>query len=93
MKTMFIETKASQFESTGEILVSWDVHGWSSDDEDQTHNWQFQSMVIATIAEAEAFSAKLAAVIVEAKARRDEFYPVAPAIEPTAEDGEIKADK
>ena len=61
MKSMHIATKASNFQSTDEVLVSWDVHGHYGDDEDSSRNWQFQSGVIATIAEAEERQAALVA--------------------------------
>ncbi len=69
MKTMRIETECSYFTSCDEQLVCWKTHGYSTDDEDKSRNWQFQSDVIATIPEAEAFAQKLGAAIAGAKAR------------------------
>ena len=70
MRTTGVKTCAQTFfaESQGQNLVSWKAQGYSYDCEDRSRDWHFDSTVIATIAEAEDFAAKLAAAIAEAKA-------------------------
>lgn len=69
MKSVRINSEANNFTSCDEQLVAWKVYGSVSDDEDSSHNWQFESCTIATIAEAEDFASKLAKAIDGAKAR------------------------
>lgn len=69
MRSMNIRTVCQNFTSEGNQLVSWKTSGWSSDEEDRSRDWQFESCVIATIPEADDFLKKLAAAIDGAKAR------------------------
>jgi hypothetical protein len=71
MKNQVIFTRAQSFESNGRTLVSWAVGGHSINDKDPAHDWQCETVTIATVSEAEAFAAKLSAAIAEAKEAQD----------------------
>lgn len=70
MNTQGIFSRVQSFESYGRVLVSWAVGGYSRGTTDSVRDWQFESCAIATIAEAEDFSAKLADAIAGAKVRQ-----------------------
>lgn len=89
MRETGISTSAQTFVATkhNTNLVSWRVGGHSYDLDDRSRDWHFDSTVIATVEEAEAFADKLAIAIKEAKEAN-----IARELA-KLEDGEVKAGK